>query len=269
MALRKRIIPDRITQEEPSPTPLFAQEAGWWPSRRVRLAVVQFEFRVVPRQHASRKTFWLVLGRQGSDVCLKDPGFAVDLTVTADLATLTRVWMGDVPLADAMHRGLVRVEGPRDLIRAGGWSDGQRAIDHPLDHRVEQHHVDRLFQDGDARQRGARVTDGWRPRDDDDRHLRIPLAHPHQDFPARHARHQQIGEHDVIPVPVEQGEGLDSTAGGVGAVTQGADEIHQHVADDGVVVHQEDPRAAADARHALEYCEADAKPEINLNICQD
>jgi hypothetical protein len=56
------------------------------------------------------------------DVCLKHPGFEVDLFVDADLAALTKAWLGDVRLADTMRSGLVRVEGAKALVRAfPGW----------------------------------------------------------------------------------------------------------------------------------------------------
>jgi hypothetical protein len=49
-------------------------------------------------------------------------GFEIDLVVNADLVALTKAWMGDVRLADAMRSGLVRVEGPTALVRAfPGW----------------------------------------------------------------------------------------------------------------------------------------------------
>lgn len=55
-------------------------------------------------------------------MCLKDPGFEIDLFVDADLLALTKAWMGDVRLADTMRAGLVRVEGPTALVRAfPGW----------------------------------------------------------------------------------------------------------------------------------------------------
>lgn len=89
------------------------------PDRRV---VVRFDFRSVPRTVRGPATFWLILEHREVDVCLKHPGFDVDLVVDADLAALTKAWMGDVRLADAMRSGLVRVEGPRALVRAfPGW----------------------------------------------------------------------------------------------------------------------------------------------------
>jgi DNA-binding HxlR family transcriptional regulator len=78
------------------------------PDRRV---VVRFEFRGVPRTSRCPTTWWLMLQRPEVDLCLKDPGFEVDLVVHADVAALTRVWMGDVRLADVMRQGLIRLDG--------------------------------------------------------------------------------------------------------------------------------------------------------------
>ena len=36
-------------------------------------------------------------------MCLKDPGFGIDLTVAADLAEFTRVWLGDVSFEQALR----------------------------------------------------------------------------------------------------------------------------------------------------------------------
>lgn len=85
------------------------------PPRRV---VVRFDFRGAPATMRCPRTWWLVLDRREIDLCLKDPGFPVDLVVSADLRTLTRIWMGDVPLAEPVRAGLIRLDGPRALVRA-------------------------------------------------------------------------------------------------------------------------------------------------------
>jgi putative sterol carrier protein len=42
--------------------------------------------------------------------------------VSADLQALTKIWLGDIRLTDAMRSGLVTVEGPRKLVGAfPGW----------------------------------------------------------------------------------------------------------------------------------------------------
>jgi DNA-binding HxlR family transcriptional regulator len=88
------------------------------PDRRI---VVRFDFRGVPRGRGPA-TAWLVVTRSEIDVCLKDPGFGIDLVVSADLAAFTRVWLGDVPFEQALRSRDIRLDGPRDLVRAfPGW----------------------------------------------------------------------------------------------------------------------------------------------------
>jgi DNA-binding HxlR family transcriptional regulator len=78
------------------------------PERRV---VVRFDFRGMPRASRCPTTWWLVLQRPEVDLCLKDPGFEEDLVVHADVTALTRVWMGDVRLVDALRQDLIRLDG--------------------------------------------------------------------------------------------------------------------------------------------------------------
>ena len=85
------------------------------PARRV---VVRFEFRAYPPRCHGFRTCWLVLERRGTDVCLKDPGFDVDLVVTVDATTMARVWTGALTFAQAVRSGGLRVEGDRALARA-------------------------------------------------------------------------------------------------------------------------------------------------------
>ena len=82
------------------------------------MAVVRFDFRGVPATMHCPRTWWLVLQGREVDLCLKDPGFQVDIVVSADLRTLTRVWMGDVRLAETVRAGLIRLYGPPSLVRA-------------------------------------------------------------------------------------------------------------------------------------------------------
>jgi DNA-binding HxlR family transcriptional regulator len=85
------------------------------PAARV---VVRFEYRGVPARCRSMRTCWLVLEGAGADVCITDPGFAVDLVVYADVATMARVWTGHLSVAQAVRAGGLRLEGPRALVRA-------------------------------------------------------------------------------------------------------------------------------------------------------
>jgi hypothetical protein len=85
------------------------------PERRV---VVRFDFRRVPRASRCPTTWWLILRRPEVDLCLKDPGFDVGVAVDADVDALTRVWMGDIRLGDAMRQGLIQLHGLPIYVRA-------------------------------------------------------------------------------------------------------------------------------------------------------
>ena len=61
--------------------------------------------------------YWLVLDRGGADVCLQDPGYDVDLHVESDTRSLHLWWMGRLPYANGVRQGLIRLEGPRQLVR--------------------------------------------------------------------------------------------------------------------------------------------------------
>ena len=85
------------------------------PPRRI---VVRFDFRAFPARCRPFRTCWLLLERSGADVCLKDPGHEVDLVVAADASAIARVWAGAIGFDQAVREGGLRVEGPRDLVRA-------------------------------------------------------------------------------------------------------------------------------------------------------
>jgi hypothetical protein len=51
------------------------------------------------------------------DVCLTDPWFEVDVSLGADLRTLTEVWLVDARFVDALTDGRITLEGPRELTR--------------------------------------------------------------------------------------------------------------------------------------------------------
>lgn len=84
------------------------------PARRV---LVHFEFRGVPSGRSMLKKCWLILERTGCDVCLRDPGYEVDIWVDADLGSMARVWLGDLSFAEAVRAKKIRVAGTPALVR--------------------------------------------------------------------------------------------------------------------------------------------------------
>ena len=81
----------------------------------VRRLVIRFEIPDDPH-----KRFWVVLSEAESEVCVKPPGFHEDLVVTTASEWLAKWHMGRISLGQAMHEGLMRVNGPSELVRALG-----------------------------------------------------------------------------------------------------------------------------------------------------
>jgi DNA-binding HxlR family transcriptional regulator len=89
------------------------------PEHRV---TVHFNFSGVPTGRSMLKKCWLILDRSGCDVCLHDPGYEVDVYVDADLASMARVWLGDLPFAQALREKKIRLAGSPALVRQfPGW----------------------------------------------------------------------------------------------------------------------------------------------------
>jgi DNA-binding HxlR family transcriptional regulator len=84
------------------------------PEKRV---VVRFDFRGVPAGHKAPKTYWLVMERREVDLCVLEPGFEVDVYVGADLAALSRVWLGEIPIRQAIREGGINLNGERQAVR--------------------------------------------------------------------------------------------------------------------------------------------------------
>lgn len=97
---------------DPRPEELDPVLLLWWMRQRVyreRLpqerVVVQFDF-----QGAEQESYWLILTKDDVSVCLKYPGFHIDVLVTADLSTFYQVWLGRIHFAHAMRTHRIEVE---------------------------------------------------------------------------------------------------------------------------------------------------------------
>jgi DNA-binding HxlR family transcriptional regulator len=77
--------------------------------------VAEFQFTGTIRGH---RYYWLVFDKDQVDLCLKDPGFDVDLFVFTPLRTLTQVWLGYVGMDQAMREGHLRFEGAARHVSA-------------------------------------------------------------------------------------------------------------------------------------------------------
>jgi DNA-binding HxlR family transcriptional regulator len=84
------------------------------PDRRV---VLRFEFSGVPASRTKFRIMWLILGRAGVDVCMKDPGFAVDLTLRGNIRDYVDVYLGQTKWSDAAGTAL-QLDGDLQIARA-------------------------------------------------------------------------------------------------------------------------------------------------------
>jgi len=88
------------------------------PARRV---VIRFEFSGVPANRTKFRILWLILERSGADVCLKNPGYEIDLVFRGNIADFVRVYLGHA-LWREMKGSRIIVEGDKNLANeAPSW----------------------------------------------------------------------------------------------------------------------------------------------------
>jgi DNA-binding HxlR family transcriptional regulator len=85
------------------------------PRRRV---VLRFDFQGLPRGRVSRRSWWLIATPDQVDVCQKDPGFDVDVVISANMRAMVNVWLGTQSYASAIRSREIAVEGAPELVRA-------------------------------------------------------------------------------------------------------------------------------------------------------
>jgi DNA-binding HxlR family transcriptional regulator len=84
-----------------------------------RRCTIQFLY---PELNENLRDWWLLVDAEGTDLCRTDPGFDVDILVTADLRAMTSVWMGLSRLSDEMEAGAVQVDATPTLrARLTSW----------------------------------------------------------------------------------------------------------------------------------------------------
>ena len=78
-----------------------------------RRSVVRFRYNDAA---SSQAHWWLIVEPGvGVDLCSVDPGLELDVEVTADVRTMTAIWMGHETVAGALAAGRLTVDGDRDL----------------------------------------------------------------------------------------------------------------------------------------------------------
>ena len=103
---------------DPRPTELDAQLLVWWMHTRLdtsHLPDRRFVLHVTFTD--DRRQFWIVVEPAGPSVCMSDPGFEVDVTMSSDVNSLYQVWLGRIPVREAVARGQLTFIGPTALVR--------------------------------------------------------------------------------------------------------------------------------------------------------
>jgi DNA-binding HxlR family transcriptional regulator len=77
--------------------------------------VIAFHLLDAPANH---RHFWLVVNDGQVEICLNQPGKAVDVTLTARLRPLAEVWLGQQQPQAAVRTGSIRLEGRATLVRS-------------------------------------------------------------------------------------------------------------------------------------------------------
>ncbi len=106
--------------QQPEPDELDPILLLWWMRGRVNhdaipstRTVLQFDF-----TGAAPSRYWLVLEPGDASVCLQEPGFEINLVITADLAALHEVWYGRLSWGKAIAEEKIQLQGHTSLRRA-------------------------------------------------------------------------------------------------------------------------------------------------------
>jgi DNA-binding HxlR family transcriptional regulator len=106
----------RLTSEDYDPSLLMwdiRRNIDAEPLRGARRTVIEFGLRGA---EAAFRRWWLVVDEGEVDLCLKDPGYEVDVHISADLRAMVEVWMGRQSIRDATRAGQLEFEGPQTLV---------------------------------------------------------------------------------------------------------------------------------------------------------
>ncbi|MCA9909974.1 MAG: winged helix-turn-helix transcriptional regulator, partial [Anaerolineae bacterium] len=106
--------------DDPQPDELDATLLMWWMHDRMNVenlpqerVVIEFNF-----QGATGGMYWLVVTPEETSVCLKPPGFEIDVVVRADIAVFYKLWLGRISYAEALNDHDMQLDGLPKLVDA-------------------------------------------------------------------------------------------------------------------------------------------------------
>ena len=127
----------KITKEDLDPGLLM------WDMRRGILtehmpagrSVIEFNFG--PRE--KKRLWWLVVTDDDVDICMKYPGFEIDLYVHTTMKTMSNVWLRVTDVPTALKNEKIRLEGSKQLVKSFPDWLGQSAIATATEENLLEH----------------------------------------------------------------------------------------------------------------------------------
>ena len=91
----------------------------WWAHSRLDTSQLPDDRRTIIMFHFTdvAERFWVVIEPSGTSICLSDPGFGIDATVSTDAPTLHKIWYGRETISNAIKSGELRFNGTRAITR--------------------------------------------------------------------------------------------------------------------------------------------------------
>ena len=81
--------------------------------------VVNFKINGVP---VAKRFYWLVIEPDDVEVCMKDPGYEVDLWITATMRTFVELWLGHRTIPAALNDESLQLDGsPSEIATFRDW----------------------------------------------------------------------------------------------------------------------------------------------------
>jgi hypothetical protein len=87
---------------------------AWGLARIYGERALEFKF---PEVEIRQRRFWLVIDHAQVDVCLKNPGYDVGLTLVTSIRTMTMIYLGQVEPDASVRSGAIAIGGSRAFAR--------------------------------------------------------------------------------------------------------------------------------------------------------
>lgn len=103
-------------------------------STTTKMKVAKFQLSGVPN---TKRNYWLVFEPSETEVCIKDPGYMVNIWITAHIRTLIEIWVGHIQIEHALNDGTLDLEGsPSEIKTFKRWFSLSHFAKYAPDHNI-------------------------------------------------------------------------------------------------------------------------------------